>query len=42
MQTTTALTLHAILADEQFSLDELVIELRKVLHEEGFLWMNWS
>jgi hypothetical protein len=35
MQTTTALTLHAILAEEQFSLDELVIELRRVLHEEG-------
>jgi hypothetical protein len=35
MQTTVALTLHAILAEEQFSLDELVITLHKVLHEEG-------
>ena len=35
MQTTTALTLHTILAEEQFSLDELVIELRRVVHEEG-------
>jgi hypothetical protein len=35
MQTTVALTLHTILAEEQFSLDELVIALRKVVHEEG-------
>lgn len=35
MQTTTTLSLHTILAEEQFSLDELVIELRRVLHEEG-------
>jgi hypothetical protein len=35
MQNTSVLTLHTILAEEQFSLDELVIELRKVLHEEG-------
>lgn len=35
MQTTTALTLHTILAEEQFSLDELVLELRRVMHVEG-------
>ena len=35
MQTTLALTLHTILAEEQFSLDELVIVLRKVIQEEG-------
>ncbi len=35
MQTTVALTLHAILAEEQLSLDELVLVLRKVMHEEG-------
>jgi len=35
MQTTVALSLQAILAEDQFSLDELVIVLRKVLHEEG-------
>lgn len=35
MQITTALTLHTILAEEQFSLDELVIELRRVVQEEG-------
>ncbi len=35
MQTTVALTLHTILSEEQFSLDELVLVLRKVVHEEG-------
>jgi hypothetical protein len=35
MQTTVALTLHTILADEQFSLDELVLSLRRVVQEEG-------
>lgn len=35
MQTTVALTLHAVLAEEQLSLDELVLALRKVFHEEG-------
>ena len=35
MQTTVALTLHTILAEEQFSLDELVIALRKIVQEEG-------
>lgn len=35
MQTTIALTLHAILAEEQFSLDELVLGLRKVIQEQG-------
>lgn len=35
MQTTVALTLHTILAEEQISLDELVIVLRKVMQEEG-------
>jgi hypothetical protein len=35
MQITTALSLHTILAEEQFSLDELVIELRRAVQEEG-------
>jgi hypothetical protein len=35
MQTTTALTFHTIMAEEQLSLDELVIQLRRVVHEEG-------
>jgi len=35
MQTTVALTLHTVVAEEQFSLDELVLALRKVVQEEG-------
>lgn len=35
MQTTVAITLHTIIAEEQLSPDELVLVLRQVIHEAG-------